>query len=722
MPDTKPIHMKKIYLKITIAITALVLGFGSLSAQCLGGFNYGSASLNGIQQNYTMIAGCMFFSERNTLNVSYLAGAYSFSVTNATYITIYDSGNNVVAQGNSPLVNVTFTANGTYYLRPTLSGPPNCTQGGGCIDSYWKCDLPCTGTPVTGTITSAPALVCPGSSGTITLPGSTIAGGLNYLWFWSTNSALGPFTAVPTATDPVFYTSPSNTASTWYYAVITCTNSMASATSAVIQVDLDGVTVDNVPYFESFEGITYNNMLPNCSWMATNLGFETETYTVSGSDNRMPKSGDHFASFYYWPGGTNSFFTNGIQMYANVTYTASLWYTTNIWGDDNWEDLSIFVTDDQNVSGQTLIATTPGPAVSPQHKGLGNTFTVPQDGIYYIEVQATSNTNAFAPWLTWDDLRIEVPCSLNQPSVTVMAPASTVCVGDLVAIIADGAHLYDWNTGDQTPSVNFTASQPGTHPYTVKGTNTITGCSTTLTQNITVNPLPFVGAMSNKSSVCPGESVNVTAVGNAASYIWSPTGQGNILTHQPTGTTIYSVTGTSADNCSSTATVGVVVHSQPAVSAMASHTNVCVGEIVEFTGDGASQYSWSSSNAFVQSNPAQVLQSTEGTFVYTVTGTDANGCTDTDEIFLLVGKCTGLTEEGSAAISVYPNPGTGVYLVRTPAAGSQVNVFDITGRRVHSMTTGASAGTIDISNLSSGMYYFHVQAGSRTEVVRVIKN
>src|SRR4249919_2239993 len=118
------------------------------------------------------------------------------------------------------------------------------------------------------------------------------------------------------------------------------------------------------------------------------------------------RTGNNFASFYYWPGNTNSFYTNGIYLNAGITYSASVWYTTNQYGDDNWEDLSILAGPNQGSTGQFVVATTPGAAIAATYKSLSNTFTVASTGVYYFAVRTTVNTNSYAYYLSWDDLEI----------------------------------------------------------------------------------------------------------------------------------------------------------------------------------------------------------------------------------------------------------------------------------------------------------------------------
>ena len=71
-----------------------------------------------------------------------------------------------------------------------------------------------------------------------------------------------------------------------------------------------------VPYFESFNLITTPNQLPIC-WAASNPGGTCQTYTSPASQNRVPRTGNQFASFSYTPGGVSYFYSNGILF--NIT-------------------------------------------------------------------------------------------------------------------------------------------------------------------------------------------------------------------------------------------------------------------------------------------------------------------------------------------------------------------------------------------------------------------
>ncbi len=67
--------------------------------------------------------------------------------------------------------------------------------------------------------------------------------------------------------------------------------------------------------------------------------------------------------------------------------------------------------------------------------------------------------------------------------------------------------------------------------------------------------------------------------------------------------------------------------------------------------------------------------------------------------------------ESNTILQVFPNPATGVLNIKLEAASAPAFVFDHTGGIVQSTILEMGVNTIDVSKLSSGMYYLHVQNG-----------
>jgi hypothetical protein len=204
---------------------------------------------------------------------------------------------------------------------------------------------------------------------------------------------------------------------------------------------------------------------------------------------------------------------------------------------------------------------------------------------------------------------------VNPLPVTSAGNNQTVCSGTTVTLAGSGATSYSWNNNISN-GVPFTATSTTT--YTVTGTNG-NGCVNTAQMTVIVNTLPAVTAGSNQS-VCPGTTVTLNGSG-ALIYSWN-NGISNGLPFTPSATTTYTVTGTASNGCSNTAQVQVILNTLPTVSAGSNQT-ICPGASVTLSGSGAASYSWNNS----VSNG--VAFTPTATTTYTVTGTNANGCSNT---------------------------------------------------------------------------------------------
>jgi hypothetical protein len=107
----------------------------------------------------------------------------------------------------------------------------------------------------------------------------------------------------------------------------------------------------------------------------------------------------------------------------------------------------------------------------------------------------------------------------------------------------------------------------------------------------------------------------------------------------------YTVTGTDANFCSDTATAMLTVNALPVVSASPASATVCSGDPLTLSGSGAITYSWSGPETVSDNTPFNATVS--GT--YTVTGTDANSCTDTATVPVTVNALPNVTASPSTA-------------------------------------------------------------------------
>jgi hypothetical protein len=577
--------------------------------------------------------------------------------------------------------------------------------------------VPCNNTPSANSLVSTTTAICPGASAPINIAASYTVGNITYTWASASNS-VGPFVAIPNATNAA-YTATNVTVSTWYQLIAGCANGGSTVAIGPNLLMVAPTTTNDVPYYEGFEGIGITNNLPNCSWTKTSPTL-CQTYTVANNSNRIPHTGNSFASFYYTPAGTNYFYSNGIQLYAGVTYSASMWFTTEYYGYNTW-NLNMMVGPNQSTTGLVSIANLTY-AASPNYKQLNNTFTVATSGLYYVAIKAISNGVCCGNYLSWDDLSITIPCQLNTPTLNITTTGSnTICAGQSMSLTATGANTYTWNTGAITTGILETPNSNTS--YTATGTSTLTNCQAAAIKNVIVNPSPIVSIVPSATAVCDGSPVNLIAFG-ANNYTWSTTQTGAMISVIPTGaTSTYSLNGSNMYNCVAQAIQAIAVNPLPTVTAQSDRSVACVGEPINLTAGGAANYQWVSNMSYYQGS-AVVLNPNAGTIVYTVTGTDVNGCFKSVTVVQEVYNCVGMNEHSTSlsGLAVYPNPNNGNFSVELNNGLSKtIEIMDMTGRMIFSESRTENLIQVNVNHLANGIYYVRVKSDNAVEILKVVK-
>lgn len=222
------------------------------------------------------------------------------------------------------------------------------------------------------------------------------------------------------------------------------------------------------------------------------------------------------------------------------------------------------------------------------------------------------------------------------PTMVVTQSAASICLHDSVILGASGAATYAWTTGQTTDSITVKPSSSTT--YTVTGKNG--ACTGIATATVTVNLVNITGTPV-KPALCIGDSTVIDASG-AATYTWFPSTGLNVttgisVTATPAITTTYTLAGVSAFGCSDTTKVIITVNSLPVVKATSSVPTICSnGSTATLNASGASSYTWSPSTGLNQTTGSPVVADPSSSFTYTVTGTDAKGCSDTASVRLTV--------------------------------------------------------------------------------------
>jgi gliding motility-associated-like protein len=296
-------------------------------------------------------------------------------------------------------------------------------------------------------------------------------------------------------------------------------------------------------------------------------------------------------------------FGTGCDSIANVTLVVNPLPAVFAGADQTW---CIGSTTSLNATGAVTYSWTNGIT-------NGVTFT-PTIGSTVYTVTGTSSQGCVAT----DQVVVFVN---SLPIINAGADVS-VCLGSPVILNGLGGSNYTWNNG-VTNGLSFIP--PLTSTYTVTGTDA-NGCTGTDQVFVNINSLPIVGA-GQDAQICQGASVILSGSG-AINYTWS-NGVFNNVSFVASGSQTYTVTGTDANGCTNTDQVLVNVNSLPIINAGAD-VSVCLGSPVILNGLGGSNYTWNNG----VTNGLSFIPPLTST--YTVTGTDANGCTNTDQVSVIV--------------------------------------------------------------------------------------
>ncbi len=224
-----------------------------------------------------------------------------------------------------------------------------------------------------------------------------------------------------------------------------------------------------------------------------------------------------------------------------------------------------------------------------------------------------------------------------------------ICNNDsaLIGTPALPGNTYSWSpvTGLTSPTSAQTFASPNTTTtYILTVTNTTSGCQSTDTVVVTVNPAPIANAGPNVSA-CNGDSVQIGTPAVAGNiYVWLPVlGLSSPIVAQPMAspliTTSYTLTVTNPlTGCISTDVVVVTVGTSPVTNAGTDQT-ICNGGSVQIgtPAIAGNTYSWSPATGLSSATVAQPIASPTVTTTYILTVTNSvSGCQDADTVTVTV--------------------------------------------------------------------------------------
>jgi gliding motility-associated-like protein len=282
-----------------------------------------------------------------------------------------------------------------------------------------------------------------------------------------------------------------------------------------------------------------------------------------------------------------------------------------------------------NTTGSTYAWTVTGGNLTGGNGTNGITVDYPATGTVVVQVVETNSYGCVG-----DTVSLSV--TVNGLPAANAGPDVGVCVGQSVQLNASGGTAYSWTPGAGLSNAQIPdplASPAASTTYTVLVTDA-NGCQNTDSVLVTVNPLPVI-TITPASSVCIGSSIQLNASGGTT-FQWSPAGtldNPNSATPNanPTVNTTYTVVVTDGNGCVDSATVDITVNPLPVAQAGAD-TLICEGNSVTLTASGGVGFSWTPAQSLNNANIASPVATPAAPTTYTVTVTDVNGCTDTDDV------------------------------------------------------------------------------------------
>lgn len=308
-------------------------------------------------------------------------------------------------------------------------------------------------------------------------------------------------------------------------------------------------------------------------------------------------------------------------------------------GHDNWaiDDFLIGKYDDNYLSYSW---SQPG---SLNNSAIHNPLATPTTSGWYV----LQGTDPLGGCVYSDSVYVQV-----QPTFSItVTPNTTLCAVAGIPITAtpsSGSNItYAWTPNNGTLSATNVqtpiATPTSTTTYNVTATTDI-GCTASGQVTITVGQLLSVNVVAANTTLCQGQSTQLNATasgGSGLTYSWTGAGLNNSSIPNPiatpTQTTTYTCTVThTASGCSLNQSVTVVVTTGYTANAGADQT-LCsaLGHQlgVQHNVPNA-QYAWTPA---VNLNAANIQAPTilvDGTATYTVTITDVNGCSISDQVVI----------------------------------------------------------------------------------------
>lgn len=296
-----------------------------------------------------------------------------------------------------------------------------------------------------------------------------------------------------------------------------------------------------------------------------------------------------------------------------------------------------------------------------------------------------------------------------------------VCQGGnlLLNAPAIAGAAYSWtgpNSFTATTQNISIAAVSNTHAGAYRLTVSVNGCPTSDTVTVTVGALPQA-ATGNSQTICAGGNVTLGAAavaGNSYSWTSNPAGFTSSAANpvvMPASSVTYTLTETTAAGCSKANSVIITVNPLPAIPTITAAGNV-------LTSSSATGNQWYlNATAITGANGQNHTAQASGNYTVQVT---QNGCGATSAVFNHT--VTAILNPGSwnNEVKVFPNPAAQTIFIKNERAKKlQLQLVDVSGRKVFEGLLSLTSGSIDMGRLPVGVYQLLITDPKKKETVRI---
>jgi hypothetical protein len=612
------------------------------------------------------------------------------------------------------------------------------TNSDGCTSTASQVITVSGGPTITGL---SPVTICQGASTTLTAGGATT-------YAWSTGATTAAITVSPTNTTT--YTVVGTTGSCSTSANVTVTVTQSPVTSVPNQVlycssDYSGnqalvLTITT----SSNQTFTWSRSTNNSTWGTTfngqySLGTTSNT-TTSTVNVKTPGTGDQYFRVAFTTGGCTYTYPITLINLSTVTITATGSQTicsgstpssvTSL-GTPNATGTSITYATVWESSTDNFVSNIVSTGVSSASYSPGSLSQT----MYYRYKVTPSGSSCVGPYYSnIITISIATAVSNNTLSTSNACAAGTAITGS-TPTGGSGSYTYSWESSTTSSTTGFTGvAGVTTQSYTPPVPSVTTwyrrlvtsgSCSNSTSTAIAIHPPLSNIQISNGQTLCSGTSITALTLtpsggqtGSTATYDWQKSTTSTSSGFSATGTTTQSYTPTTASGnteyfrvvvtvgaCTATSnSATIIVRSNPTITVSPSSATVCSGANATLTASGGVSYSWSPATDLSSTTGAAVVTTPTASRTYTITGTDANGCTNTATSTITYGVSP-LVPSLSSTSGTICNTGTSVNLSSLAANTSWFTIPSVNASyAVSSPSNVSAAGTYYAFGISGSCY------------------